>query len=122
MNNAYLMKLSLQMRKLMDAEMKKYLDVAESVYRNISFKNLSSRGRVDYLNKLLVEIKKEAAIHQLRLMYSNIDFENCLNRPMKERVIKIDLSLLPSLDNKHEYIMWLASFIKSISVSKPQTI
>ncbi|PRV96065.1 hypothetical protein CSB87_0488 [Acinetobacter sp. AR_0276] len=51
-------------------------------------------------------------------MYSNIDFENCLNRPMKERVIKIDLSLLPSLDSKHEYIMWLASFIKSISAER----
>ncbi len=118
MNNTYLMKLNLKMRKHMDAEMKKYFDVAESVYENINFKNQTSRGMVDYLNKLLVEIKKEAAIHQLRLMYSNIDFENCLNRPMKERVIKIDLSLLPSLDNEHEYIMWLASFIKSISVVK----
>lgn len=102
----------------MDTEVKKYFDVAECVYRNISFKNQTNKGRVDYLNKLLVEIKKEAAIHQLRLMYSNIDFENCLNRPVKERVIKIDLSLLPSLDSKHEYIMWLASFIKSISAER----
>lgn len=55
-------------------------------------------------------------------MYSNIDFENCLNRSMKERVIKIDLSLLPSLDNEHEYIMWLANFIQSISVTKSEVI
>lgn len=106
----------------MDDNIKKYFDVAEDVYRNISFKNQTNKGRVDYLNKLLIEIKKEAAIHQLRLMYSNIDFENCLNRSMKERVIKIDLSLLPSLDNEHEYIMWLANFIQSISVTKSEVI
>lgn len=104
----------------MDADMKKYFDVAESVYENINLKNQSSKNLIDCLNGLLVEIKKEAAINDLKLKYSAIDFESCLNRPMKERIIKIDLSLLPSFDNKYEYILWLASFIKSISVSRTE--
>ncbi|WP_323739529.1 hypothetical protein [Acinetobacter oleivorans] len=102
----------------MDAEMKKYFDVAESVYNNIHFKNQSSKDLVDCLNRLLVEIKKEAATNNLQLKYSVIDFESCLNRPMKERIIKIDLSLLPNFENQYEFILWLVSFIKSISVSR----
>ncbi|KQG30302.1 hypothetical protein APC37_03360, partial [Acinetobacter baumannii] len=69
----------------MDAEMKKYFDVAESVYNNIHFKNQSSKDLIDCLNRLLIEIKKEAAINNLQLKYPVIDFESCLNRPMKER-------------------------------------
>ncbi|HGH3612985.1 hypothetical protein I8Q68_18740 [Acinetobacter baumannii] len=102
----------------MDAEMKKYFDVAESVYNNIHFKNQSSKDLIDCLNRLLIEIKKEAAINNLQLKYPVIDFESCLNRPMKERIVKIDLSLLPHFDNKHEFILWLAGFVKSISVSR----
>ncbi|RJE68995.1 hypothetical protein AMS70_21320 [Acinetobacter sp. JS678] len=102
----------------MDPEMKKYFDVAESVYNNIHFKNQSSKDIVDCLNRLLVEIKKEAATNNLKLKYPVIDFESCLNRPMKERVVKIDLSLLPNFENEHEFILWLAGFIKSISVSR----
>ncbi len=37
---------------------------------------------------------------------------------MKERIVKIDLSLLPNFDNEHEFILWLAGFVKSISVSR----
>ncbi|MGM7371542.1 hypothetical protein ACOI3T_15055, partial [Acinetobacter baumannii] len=88
----------------MDAEMKKYFDVAESVYNNIHFKNQSSKDLIDCLNRLLIEIKKEAAINNLQLKYPVIDFESCLNRPMKERIVKIDLSLLPHFDNEHEFI------------------
>ncbi|MFV5630339.1 hypothetical protein [Acinetobacter oleivorans] len=102
----------------MDAEMKKYFDVAESVYNNIHFKNQTSKDLVDCLNRLLVEIKKEAATNNLQLKYSVIDFESCLNRPMKERIVKIDLSLLPNFENQYEFILWLVSFIKSISVSR----
>ncbi|MFV5443044.1 hypothetical protein [Acinetobacter oleivorans] len=102
----------------MDAEMKKYFDVAESVYNNIHFKNQSSKDLVDCLNRLLVEIKKEAATNNLQLKYSVIDFESCLNRPMKERIVKIDLSLLPNFENQYEFILWLVGFIKSISVSR----
>ncbi|MEQ1065020.1 hypothetical protein ABLB96_08900 [Acinetobacter sp. XH1741] len=104
----------------MDTDMKKYFDVAESVYENINLNNQSSKNIIDCLNRLLVEIKKEAAINDLKLKYSAIDFESCLNRPMKERIIKIDLSLLPSFNNRYEYILWLASFIKSISVSRTE--
>lgn len=31
---------------------------------------------------------------------------------MKERIVKIDLSLLPNFDNEHEFILWLAGFVK----------
>ncbi|WP_061875531.1 hypothetical protein, partial [Acinetobacter lactucae] len=86
----------------MDTEMNKYFDVAESVYHNIHLKNQTSKNLVDCLNRLLIEIKKEAATNNLQLKYSVIDFENCLNRPMKERVVKIDLSLLPNFENEHE--------------------
>ena len=92
----------------MDAEINKYFDVAESVYNNIHFKNQSSKDLIDCLNRLLIEIKKEAAIKNLQLKYPVIDFESCLNRPMKERIVKIDLSLLPNFDNEHEFILWLA--------------
>lgn len=92
--------------------------MAESVYNNIHFKNQSSKDLVDCLNRLLVEIKKEAATNNLQLKYSVIDFESCLNRPMKERIVKIDLSLLPNFENQYEFILWLVSFIKSISVSR----
>ncbi len=108
----------LENEKNMDTEMNKYFDVAESVYHNIHLKNQTSKNLVDCLNRLLVEIKKEAATNNLQLKYSVIDFENCLNQPMKERVVKIDLSLLPNFENEHEFILWLAGFIKSISVSK----
>ncbi len=58
----------------MDDEMKKYFDVAESVYNNIHFKNQYSKDLIDCLNRLLIEIKKEAAINNLQLKYPVIDF------------------------------------------------
>ncbi|HFF5466812.1 TPA: hypothetical protein ACGDU3_001726, partial [Acinetobacter baumannii] len=57
----------------MDAEINKYFDVAESVYNNIHFKNQSSKDLIDCLNRLLIEIKKEAAIKNLQLKYPVID-------------------------------------------------
>ncbi len=59
----------------MDVEMKKYFDVAESVYNNIHFKNQSSKDLIDCLNRLLIEIKKEAAINNLQLKYGEFKHE-----------------------------------------------
>lgn len=54
----------------MDAEMKKYFDVAESVYNNIHFKNQSSKDLIDCLNRLLIEIKKRSSYKQFTIKIS----------------------------------------------------
>ena len=102
----------------MNAEMTKYLNIAENVYWKIQKKYRYPNDLIEYLNRVLNEIKVEAAEKNLRLMYSYIDFEECLNCPMNERNIKVDLSILPDFDKQDECILWLANFIKSISEVK----
>ncbi|HFF4328390.1 TPA: hypothetical protein ACGC0L_003700, partial [Acinetobacter baumannii] len=46
------------------------------------------------------------------------DFEECLTKPLSEREIKVDLSLLPRFEYRDEFILWLTNFIRNISVQK----
>ncbi|WP_373358738.1 hypothetical protein ACEN3H_05490 [Acinetobacter lactucae] len=100
----------------MQAEMRKYLAIAEKVYCRISNTYFRRRSLVTQLDKIWSEVRREAQENNLKLMYNNIDFEDCLHRPINQRKIKIDLSILPDFKKKDETILWLTNFIESISV------
>ncbi|WP_151813492.1 hypothetical protein [Acinetobacter sp. TUM15379] len=101
-----------------NAELIKYLDIAENVYANIYEKYQITDNPVTNLNRVMAEIRKEAEQINLKLKYSKIDFEECLSKPLSEREIKVDLSLLPRFEYRDEFILWLANFIGNISVQK----
>ncbi|MBD0091722.1 hypothetical protein IAF11_16910 [Acinetobacter baumannii] len=91
------------------------------VYANFSsiFKEKMLAGNnFSKLNKVMAEIRKEAEQNDLKLKYTKIDFEECLTKPLSEREIKVDLSLLPRFEYRDEFILWLTNFIRNISVQK----
>lgn len=100
--------------------MNQYFKVAEIVYENIfEQKEVStSQDPVITLNKIMSEIVNHATRENLKLKYKTIDFVACLNVPISERTIKIDLSLFPMLKTRDEMIPWIAQFIKAISINK----
>ncbi|WGM23507.1 hypothetical protein [Acinetobacter pittii] len=101
-----------------NAELIKYLDIAEIVYLNINEKFQTTNSQVVKLDLIMSEIVKEAKSNNLKLRYMTIDFEDCLSKPISEREIKVDLSLLPHFQYRDEFILWLTKFIGNISVPK----
>ncbi|WP_336004893.1 hypothetical protein [Acinetobacter pittii] len=101
-----------------NAELIKYIDVAENVYNRVYEDNQISNNLIVNLNRIMEEIKKQAEEKNLKLRYSSIDFEYCLSLPLADRDIKVDLSLVPHFDHRDECILWLTNFIGKISVPK----
>ncbi|ACJ40404.1 hypothetical protein J7S89_16370 [Acinetobacter baumannii] len=99
-----------------NAELIKYIDVAESVYERVYENNQISNSLVVNLNRVMDEIKKQAKEKNLKLKYPSIDFEYCLSLPLADRDVKVDLSLIPHFEYRDECILWLTNFIGKISV------
>lgn len=99
-----------------NAELIKYIDVAESVYERVYENNQISNSLVVNLNRVMDEIKKQAKEKNLKLKYPSIDFEYCLSLPLADRDVKVDLSLIPHFEYRDESILWLTNFIGKISV------
>ncbi|MDV7675894.1 hypothetical protein V8Q14_05065 [Acinetobacter baumannii] len=99
-----------------NAELIKYIDVAESVYERVYENNQISNSLVVNLNRVMDEIKKQAKEKNLKLKYPSIDFESCLSLPLADRDVKVDLSLIPHFEYRDECILWLTNFIGKISV------
>ncbi|AXU44082.1 hypothetical protein C6W84_3815 [Acinetobacter baumannii] len=68
-----------------NAELIKYLDIAENVYENMYEKYQITDNPVTNLNRVMAEIRKEAEQNDLKLKYTKIDFEECLTKPLSER-------------------------------------
>ncbi|HCA5287673.1 TPA: hypothetical protein MW252_003818 [Acinetobacter nosocomialis] len=96
----------------------KYLNIAEKVHLRIDGAKTFKKDKVQYLNKLFEEIVTEAAEENLKLRYNMLDFNECLNLPLMERKIKIDIGILPNFDDKEELILWMVSFIERLSLGK----
>ncbi|MEI1687056.1 hypothetical protein V8P55_02080 [Acinetobacter baumannii] len=100
-------------------ELKLYFEIAENIYEEIfgyddEFLILD---QVKDLDKIMAEVVKQAAKENIKLKYTNLNFEYYLNVPITERALKIDLSLFCMLKRRDEMIPWLVQFIKSISIS-----
>ncbi|MGA6408691.1 hypothetical protein ACPD9G_07245, partial [Acinetobacter baumannii] len=65
-----------------NAELIKYIDVAENVYERVYQNNQVSNNLIVNLNRIMAEIKNQAAEKKLKLKYSSIDFEYCLSLPL----------------------------------------
>ena len=97
-----------------NAELIKYIDVAETVYERVYENNKISNNLIVNLNRIMAEIKNQAAEKKLKLKYSAIDFEYCLSLPLADRDIKVDLSLVPHFEDREESILWLTNFVGNI--------
>jgi hypothetical protein len=58
-----------------NAELIKYIDVAENVYECVYENNQVSNNLIVNLNRIMAEIKKQAQEKDLKLKYKSIDFE-----------------------------------------------
>lgn len=101
-----------------NAELIKYIDVAENVYERVYQNNQVSKNLIVNLNRIMAEIKNQAAEKKLKLKYSSIDFEYCLSLPLADRDVKVDLSLVPHFEDREESILWLTNFVGKICESK----
>ncbi|EME0354773.1 hypothetical protein VXI76_003695, partial [Acinetobacter baumannii] len=61
-----------------NVELINYIDVAETVYERVYENNKISNNLIVNLNRIMAEIKNQAAEKRLKLKYSSIDFEHCL--------------------------------------------
>jgi hypothetical protein len=95
--------------------MSQFLIIAEKVYKKLEDAKLFSENIIEQLNNLVSIIRQEIKGTPYKLKYNFIDFEECLNKPLQECVVKLDTSLMPSYKNKCEYLMWLAGFIERIT-------
>lgn len=101
-----------------NAELIKYIDVAENVYERVYQNNQVSNNLIVNLNRIMAEIKNQAAEKKLKLKYSSIDFEYCLSLPLSDRDVKVDLSLVPHFEDREESILWLTNFVGKICEPK----
>ncbi len=85
-----------------NVELINYIDVAETVYERVYENNKISNNLIVNLNRIMAEIKNQAAEKRLKLKYSSIDFEHCLSLPLADRKIKVDLSLIPHFEDREE--------------------
>ncbi|HEN9550251.1 TPA: hypothetical protein U9I90_000742 [Acinetobacter baumannii] len=101
-----------------NAELIKYIDVAENVYERVYQNNQVSNNLIVNLNRIMAEIKNQAAEKKLKLKYSSIYFEYCLSLPLSDRDVKVDLSLIPHFEDREESILWLTNFVGKICEPK----
>ncbi|CAI3151395.1 hypothetical protein ACT4YY_07030 [Acinetobacter baumannii] len=101
-----------------NVELIKYIDIAETVYERVYENNKISNNLIVNLNRIMAEIKNQAAEKKLKLKYSSIDFEYCLSLPLADRDIKVDLSLVPHFEDREESILWLTNFVGKICEQK----
>ena len=95
--------------------MPQYLRIAEKVYKELKENKDFNNDPLENLNKLMIKLRKEIKDSKLKLLYNFIDFEECLNKPNAECKIQLDISLIPTLKNEGEFILWLAGFIQRIT-------
>ncbi|WP_368571352.1 hypothetical protein [Acinetobacter haemolyticus] len=95
--------------------MPQYLRIAEKVYKELKENRELSSDPLENLNKLMIKIRKEIKGTKVKLLYNFIDFEECLVKPNSECKVQLDISLIPTLKNEDEFILWLASFIEKIT-------
>lgn len=95
--------------------MPQILRIAEKIYKKLNENKEFSNDPIENLNKLIVEIRQEIKGTKLKLLYNFIDFEECLNKPNHDCKVKLDISLIPSIKNEGEFILWLAGFIEKIT-------
>ncbi|WP_343579157.1 hypothetical protein [Acinetobacter sp.] len=95
--------------------MPQYLRIAEKVYRQVKENKDFNQDPLENLNNLMIEIRKELKGSKLKLLYNFIDFEECMNKPNAECKIQLDISLIPTIKNEGEFILWLAGFIQRIT-------
>lgn len=95
--------------------MAQYLRIAENVYSQVNEIKDFNHDPLENLNKLMIEIRKEIKGSKLKLLYNFIDFEECLNKPNVECKIQLDISLIPTIKNEGEFILWLAGFIQRVT-------
>lgn len=95
--------------------MPQFLRIAEKVYKELKQNKDFSNDPLENLNKFMIEIRKEIKGTKLKLLYNFIDFEECLNKPNAECKVQLDISLIPTIKNEGEFILWLAGFIQRIT-------
>lgn len=100
----------------MEDDMPQFLKIAEKVYKKLKEEKEFTHDPIENLNKLIIEIRKEIKDTSLKLLYNFIDFEECLNKPVQECKVKLDISLIPMVKNEDEFILWLAGFIEHITI------
>ncbi|MCH7383365.1 hypothetical protein MMP71_05810 [Acinetobacter dispersus] len=97
--------------------MPQYLKLAEKIYLNVK----NSKGFVDEpledLNNLMIELRIEIKETDFKILYNYINFEDLLMNS-KDLPLSLDISILPKSKNRTEYILWLASFIEKVTISK----
>ncbi|WP_336916497.1 hypothetical protein [Acinetobacter modestus] len=88
---------------------------AERIYKSFYDRNKFSSDSTVWLNLLLKEIKKEIADTDLEIKFKNIYFKQGFKSDFNEGFLHLDISLIPSYENKFEFILWLAGFIERIT-------
>lgn len=97
--------------------MSNYLAFAENIYEQCLTKDYFNPDPLKYLNELLAEIRYELKETEIKLTYSYFD-ENFADR----NFLPIGFDLIPSYENKTEYLLWLASFIEKNSTGGKRSI
>lgn len=96
--------------------MPQYLRIAERIYKKVSEKRPFTGDMLEDLNLLMIELREEVKGTELKLIFKYIDFQELSVNPVKNTQIKIDLSLIPKISNREEFILWLAGFIEKITI------
>ncbi|MFN3898514.1 MAG: hypothetical protein ACK4PM_14420 [Acinetobacter junii] len=102
--------------------MSQFLHIAEKIYNDLNKNMIFTNDPLENLNNLILIIRQELKPTKLKLMYNLIDFEECLSKPNSECKVKIDISLIPKLKNKDEFLLWLASFIEHLTTDSTKKI
>lgn len=95
--------------------MSQFLLLAESVFKNLKDRKEFTTDPHENLNKLIIQIRNELKDTKLKLIHNFIDFDECLTKANTSCKAHLDISLIPTVKNEGEFILWLASFIERLT-------
>lgn len=95
--------------------MTQFLKIAEQIYKRVQVKKGFSDDLSEDLNNLMIELRAEIKISNLRMLYNYINFEELL-MSSKKNDNNLDISIIPKSKNVGEYVLWLSGFIEKITI------
>lgn len=98
--------------------MKSYFDIADNVYNALIEVKMVEFTQHDILYVIIKQLRRN--IMDTPIVFRK-SFINILEVYEKDsNLVPFDFSLIPSVYNKNEFILWLATFIEKITINKNQ--
>ena len=96
--------------------MQSYIENAERIYKSLYNRNIIALAKSELLNLMIEEISKDMLGRNSEVTINSIKFKQGFKNESIDGWANLDISLIPSYESEHEFILWLAGFIDKVCV------